>query len=347
MLTVMGDFTPGKYAARIIRMTVRDARALVDDAMEAGAERREGAGITKLDAWMRGHDHAGFIYGGLFHQSVDMAERHLRLCEELAESMALLLETAPVKAAPLVLERSMGEAVMRLAYMLDPEVMPARTVLRMTAYQLDTVEGNLRAAHSFGGYAEDERVKATESIATLQGWLRDAGFELLPSRTEPFTSSIGIEGQRENLKFNATDAYAKYVPTAPWMWELGSGVTHSRGWMLSGLISTLRDDAITSALDVALESAMSVITLADVLADVAESHTGVDADTFRKGNHQRRLAVTSMAERRSGLAVGHKEYAARGADWKPRPGYMGASFIRPPKTKESELQDSARCDPPR
>lgn len=318
----------GAYVARLIRMTARDVAELVDRAAVDGGKRLEGAGITTLDEWMRMHQHAGFIYGGVFDQSIDMIERHLRLCDELAESMAQLLESGPVSASPIVLERSLGEAIMRIAYTLDPSVPPARTVLRMAAYQLDSVEGTLTAARTFGRYAKEEETKAMESIKTLHKLLSDAGFERLPDKREPLTATLSLNGQRENLRFNATDAYRKYAPSSPWMWEMGSGVTHSRGWMLDGLMPTLRAAPITSPADVALSVATSVVELSDVLARTAHAHTGTDVDWFLKRNHLRRMGIASSRPGTGAPKIGHVEYAGRGPEWVPKRGSMGPSFIK-------------------
>lgn len=324
----------GQYVARLIRSSVRDVAKLVEQAAEDGAKRLDGAGITKLDEWMRAHKSVGFLYGGVFDQSIEMIERHLRLCEELAESMALVLESRPVSATPIVLERSLGEAVMRLAYTLDASAPPVRTALRMAAYQLDSIEGNLPAARSFGYYAQAEGERALESTAEMHKWLTDAGFILHPARAEPFTASLELDGHRENLRFNATDAYRAYAPTTPWMWELGSGVTHSRGWMLSALMPTTRTDPVTPPHDVALSVGASVVELCDVLARTARDHTGTDVDWFLKKNHLRRLGIASGRPGSQSPKVGHIEYAQRGPDWKRSEGSMGPSFIRGARTAD-------------
>lgn len=326
------EFSVDVYAARVIRSTLRDSRRVIDEAVIAGGERRDGAGITLLDAWMRAHVHADFIFGGLWDQNLETAERLLTLCGELAESIAILFESpSRLAAAPFVLERALGEAIMRIAHIFDPNVLPARTVARMAAYQLETIEGNLHAALAFGENGVEEVDDARAQIAEMHGFLERAGFTRLPARREPFTASVEIGGERENLKFNATEAFKRYLPSSPWMWELGSGVTHGRGWMLGSLIATTQTEAVSTDVDVALSVGGAVVELADALARTAAGHSGVDVDWFLKKNHLRRRGLSSWSGRGARLSVDHKEYASRPANFRARQVPDESSFYRPRK----------------
>lgn len=290
-------------------MTIRDVRQMVNAAADAGGDRREGAGITVLDRWMRAHEQSDFLSGALWDQNIETMEQLLGLCNDLAES---------------------GETVMRIAHMLDAEARPARTVARIAAYQLESIEGNLRAAEAFGTNGKTDAKEARENIRQMLWFLSDAGFQLFPDRREPFTVSIGIDGERENLKFAATAAFKRYLPSSPWLWELGSGVTHGRGWMIGGLIETTRTDPITSAMDVALSAAGAVIELANTFARIAVSHTGLDVDSFFKANHLRRRGITSWTPNAPTLSVDHTEYARRDGNWEPKPFVGGESFHAKP-----------------
>ena len=325
------QFSVSVYAAKTIRMTIRDVRQMVNAAADAGGDRREGAGVTVLDRWMRAHEQSDFLFGALWDQNIETMEQLLGLCNDLAESTAVLLDHAsPPAASPFVLVRSLGETVMRIAHMLDAEARPARTVARIAAYQLESIEGNLRAAEAFGTNGKTDAKEARENIRQMHRSLSDAGFQLFPDRREPFTVSIGIDGERENLKFDATAAFKRYLPSSPWLWELGSGVTHARGWMIGGLIETTRTDPITSAMDVALSAAGAVVELADTFARIAVSQTGLDVDSFLKANHLRRRGITSWTPNAPTLSVDHTEYARRDGNWKPKPFVGGESFHAKP-----------------
>ena len=325
------QFGPGGYAARIVRATIRDTGLLIEQATEAGAKRLPDSGVTALDTWMRGHPNAAFLYGGIFGQNLETTERMLGACSDIAESIALLLDTnGRVLASPFVLERALGEAIMRLCYIFDHSAPPARTIGRMAAYQLESIEGNLRAAEAFGIQGAEKAVRARENIAEMHGWLNENGFELFADRREPFTVSLAIDGHRENIKFDATAAFKRYLPASAWQWELGSGVTHSRGWMLAGLLATSETEALTSPTEVAMAVAGSSLELGDALARAAHGHTGAEVTWYLAKNHQRRRGITSWSGMHQELAVDHTEYAKRGPNWKNREGHLGASFQRPP-----------------
>ncbi|MBN8981996.1 MAG: hypothetical protein J0I29_12080, partial [Rhizobiales bacterium] len=154
-------FGPGIYAARLLRATIFDVDNLLDEALEAGGQRRRGSGIAALDQYMRASPRRDFVYGAIFGTNMETIERLLRTCKELAEAIALAFDSGSlVRVAPFVLERALGEAIMRICYILDAGVPPARTILRMAAYQLESVEGNLRTAEAFGPSAAAAKARA-------------------------------------------------------------------------------------------------------------------------------------------------------------------------------------------
>lgn len=140
---------PSRYVARLIRSVLEHASTLVDQSLDAGGERRPDAGVTRFDTWMHEHEH-GRTYSMMFMESVGESERLLRAAADMARSIAVLLESREGFAvSPHVLTRSLGEGVMRLCFLLDPDVPPARTMLRIATFQLATHEGNLETARAF------------------------------------------------------------------------------------------------------------------------------------------------------------------------------------------------------
>jgi hypothetical protein len=324
------EFGPGVYAARLVRSTIKDADRLLDQAMEAGYFRVAGTGIATLDPWMRDHPHAKFIYGEIFAENANVTERLLRNCSDLAEGLALALDAnGSVLTSLYVLQRALGEAVMRICYMFDAAVAPARTMARLAAYQIESVEGNLRAAEAFGRAGKESAGRTLSHIDMLHKMMKEGGFELHPdTRRPPLTFSVSIDGERENIKFDATAAFKKYVPASAWQWELGSGVTHSRGWMLASILPTLETEAPGSTVDSIMGVALTVFELADALAVTAAAHTGVNADWFRKRIHGRRRGALSWTESHDDLAVGHVEYSNRPANFIAKKGHPGTGFYR-------------------
>lgn len=323
-----GEFSPGMYAARIVRAVLKDVDDLLDQVLEAGADRRPTAGITAFDEWARTHKHSEF-YLAVFRQSMDDVERLLRTCVDMAESIAVLMETnGPSFVSPLVLSRSLGEAVMRVCHVIAADVPPQRTLARMAAFQLEAVEGNLRAAQMFGAQAAAEGARALDNIAEMQDWLKREGFELGPHRVKPFTAWIKVDGQTENIEFNATDAYKRYMPMGVWHWNLGSGVTHSRGWMLPSVAGAGDDAPLSSLVELFITVTDVVLELGDALARAGAAHTALDVDWFHKKNHLRRRGMLSLAKRNNDIAVDHREYAARGPDWVYSETRLGDAFLK-------------------
>jgi len=263
--------------------------------------------------------------------NMDTVERLLRSCRDLTTGLALALdENGELRTSLFVLQRALGEAVMRLSYIMDADIPPARSLARMAAYQVESIEGNLAAADSFGPHAVEDAVRIKAAVAELQRRLAEGGFDLTPDARRPsLTAGVTLDGQRENIKFNATDAFKKYVPGSSWQWELGSGVTHSRGWMLSSIVPTLETEAPGTAIELVVGVGLVVFDLADAVARVAAGHTGVDVDWFLKKVHSRRLGAISWTSSDRSLSVGHVEYASRDPDFEATKGHLGASFRRP------------------
>lgn len=326
------EFGFGKYAARIVRGSIKDAHTLIDEGMDAGAGRQPGAGITNFDEWARSHRQAVTFFG-LFEQSIRDIERLLKVGVDLAESMAVLMETdGRSVVSPLVLSRSLGETILRVCHLIDAKVPPARLVARMAAFQVDSVEGNLRASVAFGPTATEEGERARENIAALHRLLKDGGVELGPAKTPPFTAWVGVDGQRETVEFNATDAYKRHVPRGTWHWSLGSGITHGRGWMLPSVVGAHDDERLSTTVELYGVAADAVLELSDALCRAVSEHTGLDVDRHLKKNHQRRMGISGWLRSLPGPAVDHVEYASRGPDWVPSPPRSATSFDRiPPK----------------
>lgn len=324
--TTKVEFGAGPYMARLLRAAMKDARKLFEEAVEAAAERRPNAGITSFDRWARSHEHASF-YWAVFGQAINDAERLLGASADLAESIAVLLDTGGRSiVSPLVLPRSLGEAVLRICHTFDPNVPPARTLVRMAAFQLEGVEGNLRTARAFGRDADDEAERAAKNIAEMHAMFAAHGIERGPGRVDPFTAWLRLEGETENLEFNATDAYKRHTPRDAWAWSLGSGATHSRGWMLPSLVGTTNDEPLSSTIETYVATSGAVLELGDAFASVAAAHADIGVDWFLKKNHLRRRGMLSWTARHTDLAVDHREYASRGASWEPSPGYLGDAF---------------------
>ena len=306
-----------------------DSVTLMSRALAAHHEDLPGTAFTNLNAFISADANAE-ILAGICEVSLESLERLIRMCGDLSSSIAVLMESKEFTAvSPMVLERVLGEAVLRICYIFDVAIPPARMLVRMAAYQLEAVEDQLHTTEDFGKDGIDEVEADTAQIHNMHALLATAGFERTPARRDIFTASLSLQGQRDNVDMNATDAYKRYIKVGQWQWATGSGAIHSRGWFLPNVFGARSELPVSSRDDVAVTVALSVLELSDSFARAARGFTGVDIDGILRKNHQRRLGL-------SGPDIGHDKQAVHYSDYgvKPEPlgadsNSIGASFRRP------------------
>jgi len=301
----------GKYVARLIRSTIRDTTELVDTIVDSAATRPLGSGIQRMQEWIDAQARRDF-FSYIFNQSVGASERTLRSSAEMAASIAILLESdSTLMVSPHVLARAVGEGIMRICYVADPAVTPPQTLLRMAAFELATHEGNFSTMRAFGDREKDELESLRGNITLMHRWLTDSGIARTPARREPFSTSLSLEGHVENISFNATAAYERYMPASAWSYNLGSGATHSRGWMLPSLVGTIEEDALATPADSAATIGHIILDVADALARIGAGHAGIAVDAFLRATHLRRNGIVRMGGRGSDISLNYAEYASR------------------------------------
>jgi len=304
-----------------------DSAALMSRALDAHHDNLPGTGFANLSALISADANAS-ILGEICDVSLEFLERLIRMCGDLATSIVVLMESKePTAVSPMALERVLGEAVLRVCYIFDAKIPPARMLVRMAAYQLEAVEDQLKTTEAFGDGIGEVEIH-TAQIHEMHALLAKAGFERLPSkRREVFTASLSFDGQRDNVDMNATDAYKHYVKVGQWQWATGSGAIHSRGWFLPNVVGTHGEPPMSSRDEISVTVALSILELADSFARAAEGFTGVDIEGVLRGNHQRRMGLSSPDLSTSKQAVHYTDYGTR-----PQPrsldGSSGASFRR-------------------
>lgn len=304
---------PGVLADRLISQTLRDITRLVNEAARVGGERRAGAGVTAFDEWVHAHEHREF-YRGVFNENIEAVEQLFAAAEDHVHALLATLRSGRSPTTSLfVLERAIVEAALRVCWLLDGNLSPERALARMMVVQLEQIEGELAAAEAFRPTARVEERRIRDNIADFHREMDRHGFTRTPDRRRPErTSSIAIGGARETANINVTDAVRAYMPLVPWQWHLSSAAAHARPWMLASMLDTTERRASPSAhADACLAITLSLLGVADALAETAHSHTGVEVGWFHKAVHQRRLALTTRARGDSSVAVGFEEYRTR------------------------------------
>lgn len=313
------------WCARHIRSTLHDSRDLVVSALDVAAALPAGAKRTELREFALRQNHAEFLCAVVM-QSKEEMERLLRAAADLALGIVAVFESGPRPMSAMVLARSLGEAVLRFCYIHDPNVGPERTLLRMAAHQVESVEDNLRTAEAFGKHGIGDAKEARANIATMHQYYTKHGFTRAPAKRPEFTANLGLGGHKENLSFNATDAYKRFLPVGYWDWAIGSGATHGRAWFLPNVVGTSDEAPFADADEIARTVTLQLLELATALANVLHGHAGVDVEEFQRKVHSRRLGVSGADGTANGQAVHHRDYGRRQVEPTFPNGGTGASF---------------------
>lgn len=314
------------WCARLLQSTLKDTLLLIVEALATAADLIEGAPRTALHGFVAAHDNAAFLGGVVLQSKIDM-ERSIRATADLVRGIVTLLESDDHSVvSAMVLARSAGESILRFCYIHDPNVSPARTLLRMAALQLESIEDTLRTSEAFGVHGETDAREARENITTTHGYLASNGFVRLAGRRPEFAVNLAFDGETENVSFNATDAYKRYLAVGYWDWALGSGATHTRGWFLPNIVGTFDEPLFMDGQEVAVTVTLQILELASAFAAALGGRTGMDTDDYQRKVHQRRIGVTAT-DSATGQPVGHREYGQRQVSPTFPLGTDGSSFL--------------------
>ena len=316
----MNEVAPGRlravgspaWCARLLRATLDDTLPQIIKALETANTCPAGAPRTVLHEFVSAHEHAEFLSAIVLQSKIDM-ERSIRAVADFIGGIIALFESGGASVvSTMALTRSAGESVLRFCHIHDPHMTPARTLTRMVAYQLESIEDHLRTAEAFGVHGESEAREARENIAKMHGAITDNGFERRAGTRRPeFTVNITLKGETENISFNATDAYRRYLAVGSWDWALGSGATHGRGWFLPNIVGTFDGAPFMERDEVAVIVTLQILELADAFALAFGGHTGSDVDEYQRKTHLRRIGVTAASGEQNGQPVSHRDYGQR------------------------------------
>lgn len=296
------------WAARLLQATLLDAVDMLGDAAEAGVREPPTAHRAAVLSYLRQNPHADLL-AGIYDSNKDTTERLVRASYDVVKTLIRIMESDdPTPVSALILDRALGESILRICYIHDATVPAAKNLTRMAVYQLEAIEGNLRTAEAFGDDGTAEAARARENIAEMHSLLRAGGFEIGEGRRPPLSGWLRLDGQTESASFNATDAYKRYIRVGSWQWAIGSGATHGLGWLLPNVVGTVEEEPMSTAPETLLTVLMSCIEIADALARSAQAYTGADVDQFLRKIHQRRLGASAALGVPMGRAVDHREY---------------------------------------
>lgn len=286
-----------------------ESLALIDHALDTAADLVPGSPRAVLHDYVSSGAHAD-IYGAFVLQSKIDTERSLRAVADLVNGIITLFEAERGAAvSTMVLARSAGENIMRFCHVYDADEPPQRTLLRMVAVQLESVEDNLRTAEAFGPHGQDDARSARKNIAAMQEMVQDAGIVRLANQRRPeFTTNLTLDGVTENVRFNATESYRRYLQVGFWDWALGSGATHGRAWLLPNIVGTFDESPFMDRNDISITVTLQVLELATAFARSIGGHSGADTDLYQRKVHQRRLGVTAADRPPAEYAVSHSDY---------------------------------------
>jgi len=226
---------------------------------------------------------------------------------------ALLTDPRGLLSSPYGTARALLEAVLQACFILDPWIPPNDRVLRMLAYRVATVEGQLSTLDAFGKAADQtSRARITSAIEGLHGWLDRYGFGRDPEKRSVLaTRRIGYRGRWVALEFNVTAAATKYMPNDSFFYAVLSGAAHGRGWFLAGHYGLDGGETGASRADVATSSALLTLSLSDALVEVLGRHVGVAYESVLRKTHRRRVMLSALPGTGPSLSVSFEDYHAR------------------------------------
>ncbi len=136
------------------------------------------------------------------------------------------------------LARSVAEAAVRIAWLLDPDTTYEQRLLRATAFVYD---GALNRAKGFREIPEQGHrlssrrpamlADAERTIRRLEKVIALAGIGIETNKTKPVRLVLGSE--KVPMNFETGPLMRKLLPDFPALYTMGSAIAHSMAWMLN------------------------------------------------------------------------------------------------------------------
>jgi len=330
------DIAAGKYFARLIRQQRDDLAELLvsayDQVMQmVDSGTLDASGFADTMRWAKAHEHAQLIVN-VTSLGIDNSLLMAKAADEHVESIAVLMEgDRESYVSTIALLRSAAEALVQICYFFDPDVRPIKRFLRAAAYHVESVSGVLKTSRAYGPRMPEADLREKEAVCEeVLDALRDGG--LLISRLEPgdeYFGRVELDGVGERTRFNATDAFKKFLPGEPFEWQAGSGATHSLGWFLVSMLGGTEYESDATDESTYGATTLSLFNLTDAVIRVVGAASGIDTTEYLKRSFRRRKAVVAKASNQSFSSIDRETYDARpvGRKLKSPPG--GSAFRRP------------------
>jgi hypothetical protein len=306
-----------KYFARVIRQQRNDLADYLITAYEQTLASIEsgtlnGSAFADTVRWSKGHPNAQLITD-VSLLGIDNSLMLAKAADDHVESIAVLMGgDREAYVSTIALLRSAAEAVIQICYFFDPDVPPVKRLLRAAAYQVESVTGMLKTLRAYGPRMTDAEIGAKESAGKdLLDVLIAGGLKI--SRLSPkdeFFGQVEFDGVRERTRFNATDAFNKFIPGEPFEWQTASGATHSLGWFLVSMVGGSAPAGTTDEMTYGATT-ISLLNLADALIRVVGQASGVDNTAVLKRSFDRRKAVLAKAKNQSFSPIDRETYDSR------------------------------------
>ncbi len=261
-----------------------------DVAAATRADRSVREGQLKILAW--GHYQARLTYVNAYD--------HL-------SSMARLLgsDGAMSLYAHTTLSRSVAEAAVRHAWLLDPSVDYEERITRYAAVTYYGAENRLKGAKQSLIREATQRArellinKCSVEFDQVRALIHQAGMDLGLDRRGRDVVRIELRGSDVTIpiKFETGPLMEKLLADSPGWYLLSSGVSHSAPWVLHSAVIGDRVGAELSLTPDLLEVAAASQTAISASALVLERHAryfGFDPEPYARKSHQRRMVLDTL-----------------------------------------------------
>jgi hypothetical protein len=289
-----------RICRRIVRQEVAAAEQIIDRTTEAlTSSPSSDSGKGRLYAWLDDQ-----LAGGANPQHVqawaiiadelpvDVIKLGGSLADHVRAYSVLLDSDPPFQSAMLTTSRAIIEAVLQIAWLLDPLAAPQTHILRAAAGRLESIEGSARTSAHLAASPKEQEISG--AVTGIQDWLADAGFERqVDGRYPRYSVNLGLNGERINVRWNVADAARLYMPGSAYVWPIFSGAAHSRGWFNNSAYAMPDDDTedITTFDDTQAATVLSLLTASDAFVDALYGWTGLDPLPAHRKTHFRRRAL--------------------------------------------------------
>ncbi|HTU74090.1 MAG TPA: hypothetical protein VMG38_11290 [Trebonia sp.] len=212
--------------------------------------------------------------------------------------------------AHVTLSRSVCEAAVRHAWLLDPSISYGERITRSAAMLSYNIGNRLKGARQGLGRGADSRIaqpiiaKCAAEFDDIHELIQHAGLDVVYDRNGHDVASVKLPGTgvKVPVKFETGPLMEELLPESPGWYLQSSGISHSATWLLDGAVLEGRGGPELSFTPDLMEVAAATQTAISASGLIIERHAayyGFDPEPHvRKSRHRRGMLDALTREHR-------------------------------------------------